>query len=269
VATRSYDRWSQLCAAADWTVLRGCYAEGFVFDDRRPLMHLTADFEMTIANARYLFESGWSPARTVLATAGERLALSRVLWSMDREGQLSEVEILEVDEVDAEGRFVSSIVFDVGDRGAASAELFERYAAAGADGASPAVLDIFRAWNAHDFERLQAGLPDDFYLDDRRRTGVGRLASAAAYLTGLTALWELSRDVRLETLYTIAIAPHGRLYVCRWFGTNAEGGDFEAVYVCLGLGRGDKPVGLEIFELDDVAAATARFEELRAEDAVT
>ena len=107
-----------------------------------------------------------------------------------------------------------------------------------------------RAWNAHDRERVRALLPDDFYLDDRRRTGVGRLDGADAYVASLDAMWDLSRDLRIETLYFDRIAAHGRLYVARWSGTNAEGGEFDAVYVCLGLANGDRPAGLEIFELD-------------------
>jgi hypothetical protein len=105
-------------------------------------------------------------------------------------------------------------------------------------------------------------LPAEFYLDDRRRTGVGRMEGADAYLRSLAALWELSNDLRSEALYTVTSAEHGRLMVARWFGTNTEGGEFEAVFVTIGLLRGGRPVGVEIFELDDLEAARARFEEL-------
>lgn len=82
----------------------------------------------------------------------------------------------------------------------AQVELFERHAASGADGVPPASLEVVRAWNDHDLERLRTLLPDDFYLDDRRRTCVGRIDSAAAYLASLAALWVLSRDLRLDAL---------------------------------------------------------------------
>ena len=171
-------------------------------------------------------------------------------------------ETLAINEVDADGRLSAVVLFPPEDRAAASDELFERYAALGADGAPPALLELFRAWNAHDLARVRALLPDDFYLDDHRRTGVGRLDGADAYATSLAAMWELSRDLRTDALYTVAGAPHGRLYVARWSGTNAEGGEFDAVYVCVGLASGDRPRGLEIFELDDLDAARARFAEL-------
>jgi hypothetical protein len=48
------------------------------------------------------------------------------------------------------------------------------------------------------------------------------------------------------------------------WGTNAEGGELDAVYVCVRLQRDGRPAGLEIFEIDALDAALARFEELRA-----
>jgi hypothetical protein len=86
-----------------------------------------------------------------------------------------------------------------------------------------------------------------------------------AYITSLAALYELSPDVRLEPLYSVAGAAHGRVDVMRWVGTNAEGGEFESVFVRLILFRGDRLAGLEQFELEDLDQALARFEELCTE----
>jgi class 3 adenylate cyclase/tetratricopeptide (TPR) repeat protein len=263
-ATRAYDRWYEAAKAGNWDALDALYGASYVFDDRRRLFRETHGREGGVINTRFLFEGGWRPVRTLLATAGDRLALQRIVWTTSEAGAVSEIEVLELSELDGEGRFVRVVLFDPSDRAAASAELFERYAANGADGASAAILDVVRAWNDHDPERLRALLPDDFYLDDRRRTGVGRITGVDAYLASLTAIWELSSDLRLEMLYTVATAEHLILYVCQWFGTNAEGGDFDAVYACLGLARGGRPAGLEIFELDELGAAQARFAELSA-----
>ena len=68
--------------------------------------------------------------------------------------------------------------------------------------------------------------------------------------------------MRLDSLYQLAVAPHGIVTVNRWAGTNAEGGDFEAVFVFIGVLRGERPAGVELFELEDLDAALARFEEL-------
>jgi hypothetical protein len=263
--TRWLDQWCACGAARDWGRFERLYGPTAMFDDRRRLLRTTGDREMGIRAARVIWESERRirVERTLLATAGDRLALERWNWRGGKPGADFAVDTLAVTEVDANGLGIAWICFDPEDRAAASAELFERYAASGADGAPPVAFDVIRAWNAHDLERLRALLPADFYLDDRRRTGVGRLDGIDAYLASLAAVWELSRDLRIETLYVIAIEPYRSLYVCRWFGTNAEGGDFDAVYVCLGLARGGEPAGLEIYELDDLDAARARFESLR------
>lgn len=120
-----------------------------------------------------------------------------------------------------------------------------------------------RAWNAHDLARTRALLPDDFYLDDHRRTGVGRLDGADAYLASIAAMYQLSHDLKTETLYIVSVAAHGTVCVARWLGTNAEGGEFDAVYVCVGLQGDGRPAGLEVFEIDALDAALARLAELR------
>ncbi len=264
-ATRWVDRWSACTAARDWEELERLYAPTAMFDDRRRLMRMTGDRAMAIANARVIMQSGRVRLeRTLLATAGDRLALERWSWGGGKAGADFAVDSLAVTEVDANGLFVACISFDPDDRAAASAELFERWVRSGAEGLPPETIELARAFNAHDLERMRALLPAEFYLDDRRRTGVGRIEGVDAYLASLAALWELSGDLRSDALYTVASADHGRLMVARWFGTNAEGGDFEAVFVTLGLLRDGRPVGIEIFELDDLEAATARFEELCA-----
>ena len=59
-------------------------------------------------------------------------------------------------------------------------------------------------------------------------------------------------------------APHATLSIAHSFGTLAQGGgDFESVYAMISLYRRDDIAGVEVFELDDLDAAWARFEELR------
>lgn len=260
--TRTWDRWCSAVAANDRDAIPGMYAPAYRFDDRRRLFRMTSDLGQTLAGDHLLLEDGWRPVRTLLATAGDRLALQHILWTTGEAGATSEIEILMVSEVDRDGRFVHGAAFDPDDRAAASTELFERYVASGADGLTSNAIAIARAWNDHDLERLRTLLPADFYLDDRRRTGVGRLDGVDAYLASLAAVWELSRDLRIEMLYVVGTAEHGIAYVNRWSGTNAEGGEFDAVYVCISLLRDDDTGLLEIFELDNLDLARARFAEL-------
>ena len=52
------------------------------------------------------------------------------------------------------------------------------------------------------------------------------------------------------------------------FGTlAASGGEVESVYVRLGLYQGDRIVGMELFEPEDLDVARARFEALRPDPA--
>jgi hypothetical protein len=67
-------------------------------------------------------------------------------------------------------------------------------------------------------------------------------------------------------LYKVAQAPNAFLGVLRWFGTDAEAGEFEAVFIGITeTTRGERQVGTELFEVDEMAAAQARFEALCSE----
>lgn len=260
-STRANDRWWACVEAGDWDALRPLI-EPIVFEDRRRLIRIAGGADLLVADSRHIWETGLRPTRTLLATAGDRLSLEHMLWSVSDEGQRSEIDVLKVCEVDREGRIVAYLIFDADDRAAASAELFERYSRSGADEMPAAWFEFVRAWNAHDLGRLRTLLPSDYFFHDHRHTGIGRM-EGEAYIASLAALYELSPDVRLEPLYWVAGAAHGRVGVMRWVGTNAEGGEFEAVFAGLSLYRGERPVGAELFEIADLDAALARFEELR------
>jgi ketosteroid isomerase-like protein len=185
------------------------------------------------------------------------------MWISGREGQPVEVEMLDIFEVDAEGRVVAVILFDPDDRAAASTELIERYLTSGADGMSPALIEFRSALNAHDLGRARAALHDDFVLDDHRLARLGRIEGADAYIAAMAAAYELSADLSIHPLYVAATAPHGRVMVMRAAGTNTEGGEFEILYAALIAHRGEKIAMIEFFEPEDLDAALARFEELR------
>lgn len=234
-----------------------------MLDDRRRMFRLTHDRESEVALARFFSEGGWRPTRKLLATAGDRLALEHIVCVTGDPEAPSEIEILELDEVDREGRFVAITLFDPQDRAAASAELFERCVANGADGMPAALIEYLRALNARDPRRVRAVLPDDFVFDDRRRTGLGRLEGADAFVPSLSAVWKLTREWRLDELYAVAVAPHARVAVWRTSSASAEGGEFESLFVELVRHEREQLRAIELFELENLEAALARFEELR------
>jgi class 3 adenylate cyclase/GNAT superfamily N-acetyltransferase/ketosteroid isomerase-like protein len=261
-ATRLSERLHATFATHDAESFEALIAPGFRLDDRRRGVRLSGDRETFLASARLIRSAGSRPVRTVLATAGERLALEHKLWRDEKLG--TEVETLDVTEIDAEGRLLASVVFDPDDRRAAAEELFVRYRRGeGARHVSPAFVEFVLAMNAHDAAGARALLPDDFVFHDHRRTGLGRLGNADDYVAALTALWEQSSDVSAETLYYFADAAHASLNVGRLFGTLAEGGEFESPFVRLARFSGGRFVGAELFELEDLERARARFEALR------
>jgi ketosteroid isomerase-like protein len=128
-----------------------------------------------------------------------------------------------------------------------------------------AVLRGFRAQNAHDLVALRALLPDDFVFHDHRRTGLGRLERADAFVVSVAALLEQAPDVTFEVLYTIAAAPHALLEMARMFGTLANGGGaVEGIYARLCIVRDGRVAAMELYEPGDLERALARFEALRA-----
>jgi hypothetical protein len=197
------------------------------------------------------------------------LVLHHVLFSVfDAATLVAEVEALQVLEVDAEGRVVATIAFDPDDRRAASTEMFDRYFRSDAARLTPrSLVEFVRAMNDHDLDRMRAALSDDFYFHDHRRTGVGRIGNVDDYLASLAAVYEQSHDAAPETLYHVAVERHGSLTVGRVFGTLIDGGEFESIFVRLSVYRADRYVGTELFELEDLDLARARFDELRPDPA--
>jgi hypothetical protein len=126
------------------------------------------------------------------------------------------------------------------------------------------MVDFVRALNDHDLGCMRAALPDDFVFHDHRRTGVGRIGNADDYIASIAAMLQQAPDLTTDVLYHVAAERHGSLSVGRMFGTLAGGGEFESVYVRLNVYEENRCTGTELFEIEDLALARARFEELRS-----
>ena len=96
-----------------------------------------------------------------------------------------------------------------------------------------------------------------------RHAGLGRIEGADAYVESNVVLWDLAPDQRLSCgWFWPAVAPHGAVVTQRREGTLAEGGAFVSDYLTLLIIENGLITRLELFEIDALDAALARFEEL-------
>lgn len=264
-AVRAMGRIRELALAEDWEGLRDRCAPAYRFEDRRRLLRTEGDRDTLVANARHLGRSAWRrTSRTLLATSGDRLCLHRVRFEGNRDGGDFLVESLEVTEVDDEGNLLASVIIDCDDRRAAAGEMMERYMRGeGAQRMPASQIAFLRAIHAHDLAGMRATMDPEFTFIDHRRTGMGVIGDADEYVASVVALYEQSPDATVDVLYHVAVAEHGSLSVGRTFGTLRDGGPFESVFVRLNRYEDGRSLGGELFEIDQLERAKARFEELR------
>ena len=266
-ATRTSDRWQEAFARRDYDEIAALYAPTAVWEDRRRMIRLTGGRDALLASARLV---GSLPSmrleRSVLATSGDRLALLRLRWAGGEHSGAFEVEHLHVIEVDDDGRITAIIELDRDDRRSAIREMCDRQARSlAARGMPVAGVALLRALIDRDLDALHAMLSDGFVFHDHRRAGAGRIEGADGYVRWVRTLFEQSPDGLIETRYRVAESKRGFLSVAQTFGTLAEGGEFESIYVVLAILDADRVVGVELFELDDLDLARARFEALRTD----
>jgi len=79
------------------------------------------------------------------------------------------------------------------------------------------------------------------------------------------ALWELAPESRLDAgWFWLAISPNVGVYSCRRSGTLPGGGEFVSDFLTVSALERGRATRLEIFEVDAVDAALARFAALGA-----
>ena len=110
---------------------------------------------------------------TVIATRGERLALSRVRFSgRDQRPEAFHAEVLSIVEIDADERIVARVAFDPDDIDAAFAELDARYLAGEAAAHAHTWSVIAQAYAALNRHELPPTTPDWVNVDHRRGDSV-------------------------------------------------------------------------------------------------
>src|SRR5262249_15613982 len=157
-------------AAVDWDALRASCAPDMVFEDRQGFARLCGDREMMIASLRERIASDARPERQLLGTAGQRIAITRMLWTGGPPDGRFEIDDLTVIEVDAAGVIVATILFGPRDDRAAQREAWARWAAIDpAAGAVTTAFDaVLDAANDHDLPRYRALFADELVVEDHR-----------------------------------------------------------------------------------------------------
>src|SRR5262249_26270189 len=269
-ASRIRDRTHELFTAGDWEGLRAFVSEDFVFEERRKHTLLTGGVDLWIESMKHI-GPGTAQARELIATFGDRIALDRLGWRGDdglRAGVHWEADTLRLTEVDADGRLRASISFEIDDQAEACAEGATRFVGgeAAGTGAQDAILAFSRA-SRRDWEAARRSLADDFVLHDHRQLGLGTLGPDDWIASLRIGKDELTSQWKAETLCIFAWNARGRVDAGRQYGTVRDGGPFETVFVRVVITEGDRIRRMEIYAMDDVQAALARFEELCADGA--
>jgi ketosteroid isomerase-like protein len=269
-ASAAMDRWAAAYDVGfdtgDWEPMRALCAPGHVFDDRRRLALLSGDRELMIASARERVAMGARPQRRLLGSAGERVAVETILWSGGPSDGPFEIEYVGVIEADAAGLISAFVLFDADDGRAAQREAWARWAAIEPEVAATVslVADLCDGFDARDGTRVRSLCADDLVYEDHRRTGVGRIDGAAAFVESLEVLWELAPATAIEFGRSWpGLDRHGAVTVIRRYGTLPDGGAFESEYLELFVAAHGRATHLELFELEQLDAALARLAELR------
>ncbi|HVN87273.1 MAG TPA: nuclear transport factor 2 family protein, partial [Candidatus Binatia bacterium] len=265
-ATRLNERFTRAWLARDWDALTALHAPTCQVEDRRRLMRVEGGIDLTMENFRVYFEvpnSRWTI--TPLATRGERLALSRLLFEgevVEGGGDLA-IDYLCVDEVDGEGRSIAILVFDPDDLDAAYAELDRRYDAG--EGVALGGLNTLLGQSIakRDWEALAALCAPTLEEHDHRRiTGLGTTRGVEAWVEKNVRVWiDLAPDV-VGRFTHIRGCDRGFLQQLVLQGSR-HGGSFEIAFAgVVELDAQRRIERIDIYDLDQLDAARARFNEL-------
>jgi hypothetical protein len=266
-ATRSFDEFDRRWRARDWAGVVALHAPNARLIDHRSLTGVDLEGADFLIGLRVVFEiptSRWQGE--LLATRGERLALFRMRVVVDETTSgPAMVEYLGINEVDADGRVVLNATFDLDALAAAYADLDARYAVG--EGAPYAeLLANVRAFcmisAARDWPALARLLPDDFTLVSRRRlVGTEAPMGRAEYLATRGAVDDLGLEGDLRVDHVLRLSPRAAVNVVTWFGT-LDGGAFEDSFVCVLDHDGRRVHAMEMFDLDQLETARARYDRL-------
>ena len=261
-ASQADERFVAYFAARDWAAMAETLAEDTSTDDRRGVVGtgVLHGRDNDVAAMRASADVGvTSIAPTVIATRGERLALSRARASgRDQRPEAFRTDALGVVEINADNQIVARIIFDLGDIDAAFDELDARYLAGEAAAHAHTWSLIARTYVAVNQHMMPPTTPDWVNIDHRR---------VAAFAPGdmtpyIRATWDIAPDIKISIEAVHRLSNLGAVITHTVRGTAQEGFEAEWREITLMTVDGDRFNRSELFDEADLDAAIARFAQL-------
>ena len=196
---------------------------------------------------------------TVIATRGERLILTRSVYSgRDQGSEAFHTEVLAVGEIDAEERIAASVSFDPADIDAAFEELESRYLAGEANPYARTWSLIAQAYSMLNRRELPPAKADWVNVDHRRGIAFAPGDMAAYIRAGM----DLAPDTRIYIETVHRLNSLGAVITQVLTGTSHDGFDAEWREIGILTFEGDKINRSELYDEADLGVALARFDEL-------
>src|SRR5271166_2141264 len=261
-ASQAYERLQPCFASRDWDAMAEILADDICTEDRRRVVNSGRRYgrDAVIAEISALAEIGVkNHTSDIIATRGGHLVLSRARSSgRDQRPEAFHTEVLDIVEVDGDGKIVSRVVFDPDDFAAAIGELDARYLAGEAAAHSRTWSVITRGNAALNRRELPPTTPDWVNIDHRRGTSIAPGEMPAL----LGAAWNLTSDLSnfIETVHRLNNL--GAVVTHMAHETSQEGFHAEWRVISVLTLEGDMFNRCEVFDETDLDAAIARFDEL-------
>ena len=254
------DRFLTHFATRDWDAMAQDFAENYYFDDRRRVINagIYRGRDAAVGDLRVSADIGLlaNVALNIIATRGERVILSR--WNgSGHDPDAVQLNVLQIVEIDADGRFAACVLYDLDDIDAAFAELDARYLAGEAAAHAhtwSVIAGTYAAFNRHDLTGA------DWAVVDHRR---GALFASSNMIASVRAFWDQTPDLSIRIEAVHRISAFGAVVTHTAYGTSPEGFDAEWRMIQVLTLQGDRIGGCELFDETDLDAALARFDELQ------
>ncbi|HEY7051245.1 MAG TPA: BTAD domain-containing putative transcriptional regulator [Mycobacterium sp.] len=261
-ASRVDERFAAHFAARDWDAMAELMAGTIAVDDRRHVVNagLRHGRDAEMANMRARADVGATTiTSTVIATRGDRLALTRSRFSKGDQGPDEfHNDALCIIEIDSDERIVARVGFDMHDPGAAFEELETRYVAGEAAQYAQTWSAITRAYAGFNRGELPATTQDWVNVDHRRAASMAP-GEAKAYFD---ASWELAADLNVYIEDVHQLGDLGAVFTHVGKGISRDGFEAEWRTVDIMTVEGELVNRAELFDERDLDNAIARFDQL-------